>query len=409
MKDKETVYIIGAGVSGLIAAYELEQAGYQPTIIEQTNEVGGRVKTIHEKGFALDLGFQVLLSAYPLANKYLDMDALQLSELESGALIYVNRKAYRIGDPLRNWKVLLPTLFADIGSIGDKVKILKLNKHLKHKSVVEIFESPETTTHQYLIEFGFSPKIIDRFFKPFFAGIFLEPSLSTSSRMFEFVYKMFGEGYATIPKFGIGEISKQLKSKLNHTEFMFNCSVEAVTNEHILMPSGEKKPHQGVIVASNSPALVPHLQNKSWKACMCIYFEVDQTNIPTNTIALISDAGSSANNLYAYTDTVTGKTILSVTALEFSDKSDQEMIDKIAAEVKQYTGATKVNYIQHYRINQALPDIQNLKMTSEPADIQVTDNVFLAGDSLLNGSLNAAMESGCLAAKAFIAQRKEVS
>ena len=111
MKHKETIYIIGAGVSGLIAAYELEQEGYHPIIIEQTDEVGGRVKTIHEKGYALDLGFQVLLSAYPLAKKYLDLEALELHKLESGALIYVNDKAYRIGDPMRNWKMLFPTIF----------------------------------------------------------------------------------------------------------------------------------------------------------------------------------------------------------------------------------------------------------------------------------------------------------
>jgi phytoene dehydrogenase-like protein len=85
----------------------LEQAGYHPIVIEQTDEVGGRVKTIHEKGYALDLGFQVLLSAYPLAKKYLDMDKLQLNRLESGAMIYANNKQYLIGDPLRNWKILI--------------------------------------------------------------------------------------------------------------------------------------------------------------------------------------------------------------------------------------------------------------------------------------------------------------
>lgn len=408
MKDKEAVYIIGAGVSGLIAAYELEQEGYQPKIIEQTDEVGGRVKTVYEKGYSLDLGFQVLLSSYPLAKKYLEMDKLQLRKLESGALIYVNQKAYRIGDPLRNWKVLLPTVFADIGSIGDKLKILKLNMRLKHKSIKEIFESPETTTHEYLIEFGFSSKIIERFFKPFFAGIFLEPNLRTSSRMFEFVYKMFGDGYATIPKLGIGEISKQLKDKLKRTEFIFNCDVEEVTSDHIVMRSGEKKTHNGVIVASNSPSLVRPLsiQDKKWKECMCLYFEVDQTNIPNNTIALISDAGSSANNLYAYTDGATGKTILSVTTLEYTNKPEQQIIDTISLEVKKYTGANIVNYIKHFKINQALPDIQNLRATKQEEDSQVMEGVFLAGDSLLNGSLNAAMESGRLAAKALIEKRK---
>jgi protoporphyrinogen oxidase len=409
MKDKETIYIIGAGVSGLIAAYELEQEGYHPIIIEQTDEVGGRVKTIHEKGYALDLGFQVLLSAYPLAKKYLDLEALELHKLESGALIYVNDKAYRIGDPMRNWKMLFPTIFSDIGSISDKLKVLKLNNRLKRKSLDEIFESRETTTLQYLIEFGFSPKIIERFFKPFFAGIFLESNIQTSSRMFEFVYKMFGEGYATIPKLGIGEISNQLKNKLHNAEFIFNCEVKDITNDKILMVSGENLPHDGVIIATNSTSMIRSHKgaDMKWKSCMCLYFEVDQTNIPANTIALIADGGNYTNNLYAYTDVKTGKTILSVTTLEHMNKTDAEIIENIIAEVKKYTGALKVDFIHHYRIKQALPDIQNLKMTVQSAENQVMDNIFLAGDALMNGSLNAAMESGYIAAKSLLEKRKE--
>ena len=410
MKDKETIYIIGAGVSGLIAAYELEQEGYHPIIIEQTDEVGGRVKTIHEKGYALDLGFQVLLSAYPLAKKYLDLDALELHKLESGALIYVNDKTYRIGDPMRNWKMLFPTVFSDIGSISDKLKVLKLNNRLKRKSIPEIFESRETTTLQYLIEFGFSPKIIERFFKPFFAGIFLESNIQTSSRMFEFVYKMFGEGYATIPKLGIGEISNQLKNKLHNTEFMFNCEVKDITYDKIFMVSGENLPHDGVIIATNTTSIIRShkVSDMKWKACMCLYFEVDQTNIPANTIALIADSGNYANNLYAYTDAKTGNTILSVTALEHMNKTDAEIIENIIAEVKKYTGALKVDFIHHYRIKQALPDIQNLKMTLQPGENQVMDNIFIAGDALMNGSLNAAMESGRIAAKSLLEKRKEI-
>jgi protoporphyrinogen oxidase len=409
MKHKETIYIIGAGVSGLIAAYELEQEGYHPIIIEQTDEVGGRVKTIHEKGYALDLGFQVLLSAYPLAKKYLDLEALELHKLESGALIYVNDKAYRIGDPMRNWKMLFPTIFSDIGSISDKLKVLKLNNRLKRKSLDEIFESRETTTLQYLIEFGFSPKIIERFFKPFFAGIFLESNIQTSSRMFEFVYKMFGEGYAAIPKLGIGEISNQLKNKLHNTEFIFNCEVKDITNDKILMVSGENLPHDGVIIATNSTSMIRSHKgaDMKWKSCMCLYFEVDQTNIPANTIALIADGGNYTNNLYAYTDVKTGKTILSVTTLEHMNKTDAEIIENIIAEVKKYTGALKVDFIHHYRIKQALPDIQNLKMTVQSAENQVMDNIFLAGDALMNGSLNAAMESGYIAAKSLLEKRKE--
>ena len=136
--------------------------------------------------------------------------------------------------------------------------------------------------------------------------------------MFEFVYKMFGEGQATIPKLGIGEISKQLKSKLNHTEFIFNTHVKEITNDEILTESGDKIIHNGVIVAINASKLLRGLKNQQidWKSCKCLYFEVDQTNIPDKTIALVTDKDNLSNNLYAYTDEKSGKTILSVTTLE---------------------------------------------------------------------------------------------
>ena len=407
MQQTKEIYIIGAGISGLIAAYELEQKGYRPIIIEQTSAVGGRVKTLPNNGYNLDLGFQVLLSAYPMANKYLDMEKLQLDKLASGALVYTNGRSYKIGDPLRDYKMLIPTLRASIGSIGDKLKIFQLNQKLKYKSLENIFTSPEKSTQEYLVAFGFSQKIIDQFFTPFFAGIFLEPDLKTSSRMFEFVYKMFGEGHATIPKLGIGAISEQLKNKLKRTEFIFNCEVEAVSKDHISLRSGEKLVHNGVIVTSNIASLLPSLkkQEMAWKRCSCLYFEVDQTNIPSKTIALMAEPGTYANNLYAYKDPKSGKDILSVTTLVQRKTSEKEMIEAITTEIKQYTSATEVNYIHHYNIEQALPDIQNLKMTLPHHETEVLENVFIAGDSLLNASLNAAMESGRLAAKGILEKR----
>ena len=67
--------------------------------------------------------------------------------------------------------------------------------------------------------------MIQTFFKPFFSGIFLEPNLDTSSRMFEFVYKMFGEGLAVLPKAGIQAISNQLKDNLKKTKILLNTKV----------------------------------------------------------------------------------------------------------------------------------------------------------------------------------------
>ena len=126
MKNEDyKIHIIGAGISGLIAAKVLEDNGYHPIIIEATDRVGGRVKTDLVNGYQLDHGFQVLLTAYPAAKKYLDFDALQLQHFVSGAAIFDNGNQKILGDPLRDMSLLFPTLFSGIGSISDKLKVLK--------------------------------------------------------------------------------------------------------------------------------------------------------------------------------------------------------------------------------------------------------------------------------------------
>lgn len=409
MDSNKTIYIIGAGISGLIAAYELEQAGYSPVVLEKSDAVGGRVRTVEKNGYHLDLGFQVLLSAYPLANKYLDFDALRLRRLESGSQIYVDGKRFLIGDALRNIRLLAPTLLADIGSLTDKVKVLALSRRLKKKSLGAIFDSPETSTLEYLRSQGFSEKIIDRFFRPFFSGIFLEPELRTSSRMFEFVYKMFGEGYATIPEQGIGAISKQLKEKLKTTQFQFGQEVKQVTNEHITLGNGQELIHNGVIITANASALVSNMNDQAveWKSCTCLYFEVERTNIPEGTIALVADKGKLSNNLYAYKD-ASGKQLLSVTTLKHTGKTNEELTQAIEAEVKEYCGIQQIKHIANFRISEALPDLTHLKMTTAPSESQLTDHIFLAGDILFNGSLNAAMESGRLAALGLLEKKSGI-
>src|SRR6056300_548535 len=402
MEQKTSVYIIGAGVSGLIAAYELEQAGYHPVILEKQGTCGGRIQTIKVEDYQLDLGFQVLLSAYPLAQKYLDLEALRLRKLEPGAQILVDGKRFVIGDPLRNWKVLLPTIFSGIGSVRDKLKVVKLNFDLRKKSLDKIFNSPEVTTLEYLRTLGFSETIIT----PFFSGIFLETELQTSSRMFEFVYKMFGEGHAMIPQDGIGAISEQLKAKLIKTTFRFNCEVQSLNSTVITLENGELIPHQGTIVTANAAALIPNLTDAEteWKSCMCLYFEVDNTSIPPETIALIADEGKMSNNLYAYQDKK-GRTILSVTTLKHEGMGEEEITETVKKEIQTYCGTGHVKHITNFRIKQALPNLENLKYTSEPSASLIAENIFIAGDTQFNGSLNAAMESGRLAAAGLIEKK----
>jgi len=399
-KQDYKIHIIGAGVSGLVAARVLEDNGYSPVIIEATDRVGGRVKTDIIDGYQLDHGFQVLLTAYPAAQKYLNLDALELQKFIPGATIFHNGKKKTIGDPLRNLSLLIPTLFSGIGTFSDKLKVLRLNRLLKKVTLTEIFEKTEKTTFQYLLDFGFSEEMISQFFKPFFSGIFLEPELETSSRMFEFVYKMFGEGFATLPKAGIEAIPKQLKENLKQTTFQFNTKVKSVEDHKIFLAEGTELESHFTIIATEPGALVLNLKNKEtkWKSCDTLYFETNNRTIDKPLIGLISDSDALINNIFYHTSlaskSVGKKELLSVTVVKEHGLSEEALIMRIQKELQQYCGLDSYTFIKHYCITQALPILDGLQYEIHPSETKLTKGIFLAGDMQLNGSLNAAMIAG---------------
>jgi protoporphyrinogen oxidase len=409
------IHVVGAGVSGLVAASVLEAHGYRSVVIERTDCVGGRVKTDVVKGFQLDHGFQVLLTSYPEAQKHLDFEALELQKILPGASVFFNKKQNIIGDPLKAISFLLPTLFSRIGSFSDKLRILQLNRALKRKTLSEIFSDSEKSTFSYLQDYGFSNEIVRDFFMPFFGGIFLETKLETSSRMFEFVYKMFGDGEAALPKAGMAAIPKQLHEKLQNTDFMFNTHVASIEEGEITLEDKTKLKTLATIVATDARGLVVSEKHKSmvWKSCQTLYFETDHRVIRTALIGLIPQQGTLINNIFYHTSLKTKSSpsneLLSVTVIDRHQLSDEMLISRVKDELEEHCGIVSPEFMKMYSIPQALPNLQDLKYAMHPSESNLTPGIFLAGDTLLNGSLNAAMisgESAALAAIEFLSQKK---
>ena len=407
-KKDYKIHIIGAGVSGLIAARVLENYGYHPVVIEATDRVGGRVKTDVIDCYQLDHGFQVLLTAYPAVKKHLDYEALDLQKILPGASIFKSSGQKIIGDPLRNISLLVSTLLSGIGNLSDKLKILKLNQKLKKKTMSAIFSDTEQSTLSYLENLGFSKEIIADFFMPFFSGIFLETKLETSSRMFEFVYKMFGEGDATIPKAGIEAVPKQLLNNLKTTTFKYNTKVAALKDGEITLDDGTQLESHYTIVATEASGLVSNLKNQSteWKSCTTLYFETETRVINKKLIGLIPKSGTLINNIFYNSSLESIKNpqneLLSVTVIDDQNISHEVLVEAVKTELKAYCGITTTMFIKLYRIPKALPKLRNLKYDMMPSETRLTNGLFLAGDTQLNASLNAAMISGERAALGVI-------
>lgn len=404
------VYIVGAGISGLIAAYELEKGGISPIILEASNGVGGRVRTDKVDGFLLDRGFQVLLTAYPEAIRYLDYDALQLKSFDPGAIVMKPGNLFTIHDPLRDPSKFINMAFSPVGTVRDKIKMFILTQSLKKKTEEELFAEPSISTLNFLQQYGFSEKIIENFFKPFFKGIFLEEHLETSSRMFKFVFKMFGIGNAAVPEFGMQAIPDQLSEKLRRTTIRLNTPVEKIEGNQILLKSGERILADKIIIATRPDLVLPQMsgQFKKGRKVVNLYFSLEKSFMISPMIGLVPDESFLTNNLVFMTDvspaySIERKALLSVSVIK-NVKVDESLPQKIAIELESLTGIKSdyFQWIKTYEIYEALPQVDDLQNSIPPSNTKIMDGVFLAGDYLLNGSLNAAMTSGRKAAEACL-------
>ncbi len=403
---EQQIYIIGGGIAGLVAAYHLEQANLRPVILEASDRPGGRVKTDRKDGFLLDHGFQVLLTAYEEARRYLDFDALDLHAFESGALIYEPERQYRISDPLREPGQLFNMLRSPVGTLRDKWLTYRLTLELKRTPNPQLFDEDVLDTLSYLRKYGFSERMINTFFRPFFGGIFLENDLHTPASMFRFVFKMFSLGEANLPRKGIEAIVHQLTGLLKHTTIRTQAEVTAVEGGHIQLAGDQRLPFHKCIIATDPAGIVPGLQGQEleYVNTSCYYFYADKTPISGKRIGLVADPKSRINNFCVLSDVCSDyapqdKSLLSITLRDIPESSVDPLY--IGEELETILGKSlpHLTYLAHYVIPKALPVIGKLQYEPQFTEMTLTNDIFLAGDYLLNASLDAAMRSGRLAAE----------
>jgi protoporphyrinogen oxidase len=411
MKTKQIV-IIGAGVSGLVAAINCEQAGFHPILIDADKQIGGRTQSITKDGEVLDNGFQVLLTEYTTVKKYLDLPSLHLKYFTPGAFVFKGRKEYELSDPLRHWWKLPNMIFSGIGTLMDKWHIFTLSRKLKNEAEERFFDGNTQSTLEFLKSYGFSDRIIHLFFKPFFSGIFLEDRLETPASMFQFVFGKFSKGQAAIPEKGIQEIPNQLFKKLKNTTLLLNKKVERVEDHELIFEDGETMGFDRLIVATDGQYLFEQgFEKIPYHHHIQYYFKTDRPLLGKK-IGLFADDTSDILTVAALGELKGIKKggrgyLLSVTLKKEIDY-DQLAIYKLIDDLRRFFKIPELPLtLVHFNfIGRALPVCSRFYYHRPLTDFIHAPNVFLAGDYLLNPSLDAAMRSGEMAVTALLSREQ---
>ena len=158
MKD---AVVIGSGVSGIVAAYTLKKAGFDPLVIEKEPHIGGSTHTLREDGRIIELGVQSVLGQeeFMAFAKELNLKPLHPpKEHANTRYVYLNGQLKKMpSNPIE-------FLTSDFFSIFGKIRLLR-----------EPFIPPKDDPKESISDFvtrRLGKEFLDKIVEPFVCGIY---------------------------------------------------------------------------------------------------------------------------------------------------------------------------------------------------------------------------------------------
>ncbi len=180
--EPRSVVVIGAGISGLVAAYELKRRGVPVTVFEAAPRAGGAIGTSLADGFLAEHGPNSFVSSAPV-EELLSRLGLQEDVVEANPGAnkrYIVRDGRLVPFPMTPPALLTTSLL----SLRAKLRVL-LEPLVKHRPA-DRDESVASFVRRRL-----GPEVLDYAVNPFIAGIFAgDPERLSMAHAFPRVYEL---------------------------------------------------------------------------------------------------------------------------------------------------------------------------------------------------------------------------
>jgi len=413
--SRPEVVIIGSGLAGLTCGVKLHRAGREVVVLEASDGVGGRVRTDEVDGYLLDRGFQVLLTGYPAARRWFDLDAAEMRAFAPGVLIRRRGREYRLADPFRSPGSALASVAAPVATVGDGLRLLAWRQKLLRASGPQIGARPQVATEQRLRDLGYSPRIMAAFFRPFLAGTFFDPGMSTSSRVTELVFRSFFRGDVAVPARGMQVLPEQLAAQLPPGTVRTGARVRSVGDGEVRIDDGEAMQADHVVVATDGPAaadlLGPRLHDgpAPGRGTVTVYLGADRSPVGGPHLVLDADGSGLVNNLAVMSDVAPhyappGRSLVAVSIVGLPDLGEGELLRAVRSQLRGWYGdeVADWDHVASYRIRYAQPrqDVSDLPTLTR--QVRVDPRTWVCGDHRDTGSIQGALVSGRRTADALL-------
>jgi len=381
------VVIIGAGLAGISAALHLEQHNRETIVLESGDRAGGRVATDCIDGYLCDRGFQLINAKYPALQELDVIKEIDFIKAPRIVEVAMGTARFTLGDPrVSPWSALDRAT----GTLPEKLALIRylLTKSVSSRSIGEELRAAGTGN------------LYSRVLEPFLSGVFLASPDRVDAIYGKSVIKSFVSGSPGVPRYGVGELSKALSSRLR--DLRLGNRVEAIRGSIVETNNGSIQASEIIVAtdATTASQLLDLRDIPTLVGCTTWYHSVDSTSRNGrliidgqgrgpifNTLAISQISSSYAP---AGKDLISTTTPLSITESETRrhlslmwgcDTRDWELVAK-------------------YEIPSALP-LQSVGRALSQS-ILVRENVYCIGDHRSTPSQQGALFTGRLAAQLIL-------
>ena len=255
---KQSVAVIGGGMAGLSAAYNLQKLGLNATVFERESNVGGRTRSLHVNGYHLDLGAITLTPAYhhtiEMMRELGAGDVLIPREAVMGIVRDNKVHELDLSKPLRSFAMSkLLSNRAKLSLVRIVPTLLRYGSKCQFENMAELEELDIENCQSFALR-KLGQELHDYLVDPIIrVNMFNSTSMSSAVDLI-WLMKIFSDAKLVQIKGGMGEMSKKIASRL---EVRLDSCVDAVVIEGngvtINQSGNEPERFDGAIIATPPP------------------------------------------------------------------------------------------------------------------------------------------------------------